>query len=211
MAKLRIGATSWPLIGAICAVLVACASEAPAPQLDELPPPSPALPAPPAVVRTAVAESLDARERSILRALSPRVPLGVEGMRRIGTGSGFFIAANQLLTNFHVVASCRAMTVGNNTEGEEVAAKLFASDPQADLAVLSAEEKDIQPAQFRRILRSSVIQNTGWWCCKPSCTASQYFKMTSRKGARATVFSALCAGAIAEDPCSTATARSSVS
>ena len=69
-------------------------------------------------------------------------------MRRIGTGSGFFISANRVLTNFHVVDSCRAMTVGNNSEGEEVDAELIAGDPRVDLAVLTADEKDVQPAQF---------------------------------------------------------------
>jgi S1-C subfamily serine protease len=69
-------------------------------------------------------------------------------MAHIGSGSGFFISPNHLVTNFHVVSGCRAMTVGNNSEGEEVDAKVIATDPNADLAVLVAEEKDIQPAQF---------------------------------------------------------------
>jgi serine protease Do len=89
-----------------------------------------------------------AREQHILQSLSPRFPPGVEGMRRVGSGTGFFIASNRLLTNFHVVGGCRAMTVGNNSEGEEVDAEVIATDPRADLAVLSAEEKDIHPAQF---------------------------------------------------------------
>jgi S1-C subfamily serine protease len=69
-------------------------------------------------------------------------------MRLVGVGSGFFIATDRVLTNFHVAGVCRAITVGNNTEGEEVDAQLIASDPRADLAVLSAEEKDIRPAHF---------------------------------------------------------------
>jgi hypothetical protein len=110
--------------------------------------PASALEIPLAAAELPVEESQEARERYVMRALSPSLPPGVAGMRRIATGSGFFIAANLLLTNFHVVGGCRAMTVGNNTEGEEVVAKLIASDPRADLAVLSAEEKDVQPAQF---------------------------------------------------------------
>ena len=90
----------------------------------------------------------EAREQYVLQALSPRIPPGVQGMSHVGSGSGFFIAPDRLLTNFHVVSGCRAMTVGNNSEGEEVDAKVIATDPVTDLAVLAAEEKDIHPAQF---------------------------------------------------------------
>jgi S1-C subfamily serine protease len=141
---LRTTATSLALITAICAVLAACAAETPVAA------PAPALSAAPVVARAPAeaAESQEDRDRYVMRALSPHVPPGVEGMRRIGSGSGFFIAADRVVTNFHVVENCRAMTVGNNTEGEEVDAKVIATDPRADLAVLAAEEKDVQPAQF---------------------------------------------------------------
>ena len=69
-------------------------------------------------------------------------------MRLAGTGSGFFFTHDKVLTNFHVVAGCHGMTVGNNTEGEEVDAKLAAADAQADLAVLSAEAMNVQEAKF---------------------------------------------------------------
>jgi S1-C subfamily serine protease len=73
----------------------------------------------------------------------------VEGMRLSTTGTGFFIAADRVVTNFHVIGdSCRAITVGNNTEGEEVEATVVATSQQADLAVLSATTKDIRPADF---------------------------------------------------------------
>jgi S1-C subfamily serine protease len=114
-------------------------------------PPAPLAPVSAPVASTPPAEdsqSREARERYVVHALSTHAPPGVEGMRRIGSGSGFFIAMDRVVTNFHVVESCRAMTVGNNTEGEEVDAKVIATDPRADLAVLAAEEKDIQPAQF---------------------------------------------------------------
>jgi serine protease Do len=90
----------------------------------------------------------EAREQYILQALSPRMPPGVEGLTHVGSGTGFFISSTHLLTNFHVVNGCRAMTVGNNSEGKEVDAKVIAGDANLDLAVLSAEEQDIRPAQF---------------------------------------------------------------
>jgi S1-C subfamily serine protease len=141
---LRIIATNLALITATCAALAACAAETPAAS------PPPILFPPPLAGRPLLepAQSQEDRERYVIRALSPHVPSGVEGMRRIGSGSGFFIAADRVVTNFHVVDNCRALTVGNNTEGEEVDATVIATDPRADLAVLAAEEKDIQPAQF---------------------------------------------------------------
>jgi S1-C subfamily serine protease len=74
---------------------------------------------------------------------------GTEGKQLAGTGSGFFISTDKLLTNFHVVNGCAALTVGNNTEGKEVDAQLFVNDADADLAVLNATEPNIAPAQFR--------------------------------------------------------------
>jgi S1-C subfamily serine protease len=89
------------------------------------------------------------QDRRIMRALAgPHIPAGVQGMRRFGVGSGIFIAPNRVLSNFHVAGECRALTVGNNTEGEEVDAALLAGDPQQDLVVLSADEPDVHPAQF---------------------------------------------------------------
>jgi S1-C subfamily serine protease len=123
-------------------MVTACAAQLPAASLA--PVSAPVASAPPA----ADSQSREARERYVVHALSAHAPPGVEGMRRIGSGSGFFIAMDRVVTNFHVIESCRAMTVGNNIEGEEVDAKVIATDPRADLAVLAAEEKDIQPAQF---------------------------------------------------------------
>ncbi len=126
-------------------VLASCASSVPGtvPLAVE-----PALQTPMVVSAPSSENPQDTRDRNILRALSLPKPTAVEGMRITGTGSGFFIAGDRVLTNFHVVGGCRGLTVGNNTEGEEVEANLVASDPQADLAVLSAQVKDIQPAHF---------------------------------------------------------------
>ena len=44
------------------------------------------------------------------------------------------------------------MTVGNNTEGEELAAKLLAGDAQDDLAILYAVDPQAKPAQFQTAL-----------------------------------------------------------
>jgi S1-C subfamily serine protease len=62
-----------------------------------------------------------------------------------------------VLTNFHVAGTCKALTVGNNSEGEELAADLLAVDVSNDLAILSAVDPSSRPAQFQ----SDVNQETG--------------------------------------------------
>jgi len=75
-------------------------------------------------------------------------PPGVKGLRLAGTGSGFFIGQNRVLTNFHVAGSCKALTVGNNREGQEADAELVAGDEGVDLAVLSTAGMGETPALF---------------------------------------------------------------
>jgi serine protease Do len=75
-------------------------------------------------------------------------PPGVKGLRLAGTGSGFFIGQNRVLTNFHVAGSCTALTVGNNREGRETDADLVAGDAAVDLAVLSTMGAGETPVLF---------------------------------------------------------------
>jgi len=75
-------------------------------------------------------------------------PPDVKGLRLAGTGSGFFIGQNRVLTNFHVAGSCTALTVGNNREGQETDADLVAGDAAVDLAVLSTIGAGETPALF---------------------------------------------------------------
>jgi S1-C subfamily serine protease len=63
-----------------------------------------------------------------------------------------------VLTNFHVVDRCKALTVGNNYDATEVIAKLRAGDREADLAVLSAAAPDITPARFRTVVDTNANQ-----------------------------------------------------
>lgn len=85
----------------------------------------------------------------VVRLPAPPLPPGVKGKRLVGLGSGFFITDDKLVTNFHVVKGCGALSVGNTTEGVEVDAQVFATDEAADLALLSAKPPDVTPAQFR--------------------------------------------------------------
>ncbi len=85
-------------------------------------------------------------------------PPGVLGKRLVGFGTGFFIAPNKVLTNFHVVRPCMALTVGNNREGREIDARYDYGDPQADLAVLTTEPADVTPARFETEIGPETTQ-----------------------------------------------------
>ena len=69
-------------------------------------------------------------------------------------GTGFFVTSQTVLTNFHVAGNCKALTVGNNTEGEETAAVLKSGDSADDLALLSlaADDASATPARFQMTL-----------------------------------------------------------
>jgi S1-C subfamily serine protease len=95
-------------------------------------------------------DSQTARDRAIARALSPPFrPPGFEALRRAGVGTGFYIASDRVLTNFHVVDGCKGITVGNNREGAEAVAKMIAGDRGADLAALSTDARVEKPAQIQ--------------------------------------------------------------
>jgi S1-C subfamily serine protease len=103
-------------------------------------------------------EAADQRADYVRRALSDLRPPGVKDLKKIGVGTGFFIAPDKVLTNFHVIRSCTAVTVGNNTEGEEIDALLDSGDSAVDVAVLSTKPMAVTPAQFEIEIRSETAQ-----------------------------------------------------
>jgi S1-C subfamily serine protease len=128
--------------------LAGCVSEPPSMATMTLPQPSMALSelSPPA---NPIPASIQAHDDQVARALHPHRPPGVEGLKLVATGSGFFIAPDKVLTNFHVAGPCMAVTVGNNSEGEETDAKLIAGNSRLDLAVLSTDAANVTLAKFR--------------------------------------------------------------
>lgn len=96
--------------------------------------------------------SPDERSAYVLRSLSPRHPENVRGLRLTATGTGFFVAPGMVLTNYHVAGTCKALTVGNNSEGEEVAASFTAGNAGSDLALLSVPDAAATPAEFQTAL-----------------------------------------------------------
>jgi S1-C subfamily serine protease len=66
----------------------------------------------------------------------------------IFSGTAFFVSRNgNVLTNAHVVESCRQISV--NTEGQSGAAKILARDERNDLALLATDLHPAQTANWR--------------------------------------------------------------
>jgi len=85
------------------------------------------------------------------RRTTKRKPGGQEvaqGPRMIATGSGFYVSrSGYLLTNNHVVAECREMRITTGETG--VPAKVIATDPDRDLALVQAPRPVADAVVFR--------------------------------------------------------------
>jgi S1-C subfamily serine protease len=91
------------------------------------------------VVDDATADEVRERRRTRIRRSLVVTPKPVARGRIAGSGTGFFITADgALVTNAHVVAGCRAVTV-DAADGASAAARLIGLDAEADLALLRIE------------------------------------------------------------------------
>ena len=71
------------------------------------------------------------------------------GKRQRGSGTGFFVSTNgHVLTNEHVVKSCKAYSV-TPSGGSPLVAKLIAKDANLDLALLKVNRAPLAVASFR--------------------------------------------------------------
>jgi S1-C subfamily serine protease len=71
---------------------------------------------------------------------------GADRPRR--SGSGFFVDATRLVTNHHVAAGCSRLAVRIGGRGAWGAARLKASDPELDLALLESDLAASRSASF---------------------------------------------------------------
>ena len=99
----------------------------------------------------------ESRAAAIKRERTERIKRGFNagftppepGMQLTGTGSSFFVSdAGHLLTNAHVVRTCRIVTI-SPMDGEQYRVKVIASSAEPDLALLQAEAKPAEVAAFR--------------------------------------------------------------
>jgi serine protease Do len=103
-------------------------------------------------------EALDAYSRAVIAVaerLAPsvanlRVSRRVRGGRVVsGGGSGVIVTPDGfMLTSAHVVASSDAPARASFVDGREVEVEVVGTDPLSDLAVLRADEGDLQPAEL---------------------------------------------------------------
>jgi len=69
--------------------------------------------------------------------------------RMVSSGTGFVVAAGRALTNHHVIDDCRAVRV-RTAGGQDLAARVLASDRTRDLALIEVPEHAGPPLPFRR-------------------------------------------------------------
>jgi len=128
--------------GAACAFILA--ATACTPQLGPGTEPLPAAAAPPAAPSS---DSASDHAAYIAQVLARPVPPALQGLREVSEGTGFYVAPDALVTNFHVAGHCSAVTAGNGAEGQETLAHLVAGDQADDLALLTVDLPG-QPAAF---------------------------------------------------------------
>ncbi len=89
-----------------------------------------------------------ARDDYVAQSLAERAPAGVGSRRLAAVGTGFYVSSDELLTNFHVAGKCGAVTVGNDSEGQEAVATVIGGDPAVDLLLLRTDRRIADPARF---------------------------------------------------------------
>lgn len=72
----------------------------------------------------------------------------VPGRRMIGSGTGFFVAPQRVLTAHHVIERCAVLTIRGN-DGKTVTAERVADEKKRDLALISIQALAVSIATFR--------------------------------------------------------------
>ena len=125
----------------VACVMAGCAEHAPRTQSSSPVPGAVAEASPPAEERD--------RLRYIQRALNPPVDPAIKGRHMRVAGTGFFVSPHEILTNYHVVASCSVVTsqFGKRQDTPLVVA-LTKSDHDHDLAVLTSSVAATESVMF---------------------------------------------------------------
>jgi serine protease Do len=117
------------------------------------------------VVTEAQANSIrDRRRLRINRSFAPR-KAPARGVKRKGTGSGFYVTATgHVVTNHHVIDNCKSISVTPASGTAAVKAHLLASDPTLDLALLRSviPGKDFARFRDRALLSGDDVAVVGY-------------------------------------------------
>jgi len=92
-------------------------------------------------------EAERARAEYVQKALKGE-PSPVPGRRMVGSGTGFFVAPQRVLTAHHVVERCAALTI-RGSDGKTVAAERLADEKKRDLALIGIQAPAVSIATFR--------------------------------------------------------------
>jgi S1-C subfamily serine protease len=92
-------------------------------------------------------EAERARIEYVQKALKGE-PSPVPGRRMIGSGTGFFVAPQRVLTAHHVIERCAVLTLQGN-DGKTVTAERVADEKKSDLALISSQGLAVSIATFR--------------------------------------------------------------
>lgn len=115
----------------------------------------------PAVVSIVISKDLNTVPGFGLNPFSPLFGFGQQNstspnVQEVGAGSGFFVSSDGLiLTNKHVVSDQQASYTVITSDGTSYDAKVLATDPANDLAIVKV---DIKNAPFLTLTDSSQIQ-----------------------------------------------------
>ena len=104
-------------------------------------------------------EADEVRKSRILRAknkMKPKASL-YDGLKMISSGSGFFVsAAGHLVTNHHVIDSCKKVSIKPTSERDHAEAEVIGSDQPDDLAVLRYSRPAPAAAVFRKPIHLEI-------------------------------------------------------
>jgi len=79
------------------------------------------------------------RTQYILHALHPDLPPELQRLRQTSAGTGFYVTSRNILTNHHVIASCKVVVSQlGGADGHATVARVLSQDPDHDLALLES-------------------------------------------------------------------------
>jgi serine protease Do len=94
-----------------------------------------------------ISEAHRARTEYVQKALKGE-PSPVPGRRMVGSGTGFFVAPQRVLTAHHVIERCAALTIRGN-DGKTIIAERVADEKKRDLALIGIQANAVSIATFR--------------------------------------------------------------
>ncbi len=94
------------------------------------------------------------------KQISSELGHGGKHFAQSGTGSGFLVAGNKWLTNYHVIKDLDSITI--SYAGKNIPATVIATDEHNDLALLKADSGDLKSIKFATAEVGNSIYVSGY-------------------------------------------------